>query len=150
MAAHQGIKAVEHILKKKEANIDYNIIPRVIYGEPKICSVGYTENQLIEKKIPFKKSIFPMSAVGKAFVEDKTEGFVKVLAYENKILGVHLIASGGDSIIQQAAVAMSSNITVEEFKETVFAHPSNSEALYEAFLGIDGQPINLPPERIKI
>lgn len=150
VAAHQGIKAVEHILKKKEANIDYNIIPRVIYGEPKICSVGYTENQLIEKKIPFKKSIFPMSAVGKAFVEDKTEGFVKVLAYENKILGVHLIASGGDSIIQQAAVAMSSNITVEEFKETVFAHPSNSEALYEAFLGIDGQPINLPPERIKI
>ncbi|OGI04340.1 MAG: dihydrolipoyl dehydrogenase [Candidatus Melainabacteria bacterium GWF2_32_7] len=144
VASHQGVKAVENILLGKQANINYNTIPKVIYGTPEIGSVGCSEDELIAQNIDYEKSLFPMSAIGKTIIEDELEGFIKVLASKDKILGVHLIADGGDYITQQAAIAMNSNLTPEELKETVFAHPTNSEALYEALLGINGHPLHLP------
>lgn len=144
VASHQGIKAVENILLNKKAEINYNAVPKIIYGSPEIGSVGYSEEELIKQNIPYEKSVFPMSAIGKTIIEDEIEGFIKVLASENKILGVHLIANGGDYLTQQAAIAMNSNLTVDNLKETVFAHPTNSEALYEAFLGINGHALHLP------
>lgn len=144
VASYQGIKAVEHILLNKKVEINYLAVPKIIYGDPEICSVGYTEENLIEQKIPYEKSIFPMSATGKSVVDDELEGFIKVLATKEKILGVHIIATRGATLIQQAAMAISSNLTPENIKETIFAHPTYDEALQEAFLGIEGFPIHLP------
>lgn len=144
VASHQGISAVENILLNKKVNINYNAIPKIIYGSPEIASAGYSEEELINLNMSYEKSIFPMSAIGKTVIEDEIEGFIKVLASKNKILGVHIVADGGDYMIQQAAIAINSNLTIENIKETVFAHPTNSEAFYEAFLGIDGHAIHLP------
>ncbi|EKE03442.1 MAG: hypothetical protein ACD_20C00203G0015 [uncultured bacterium] len=144
VASHQGVKAVENILTGKSVKINYNAVPKIIYGNPEIGSVGYSEDELIAQNIAYEKSLFPMSAIGKTIIEDELEGFIKVLATKDKILGVHLIADRGDFITQQAAIAINSNLIPDDLKETVFAHPTVSEALYEAFLGIDGHPLHLP------
>jgi dihydrolipoamide dehydrogenase len=144
VASHQGIKAVEHILLNKSAPINYNAVPKIIYGNPEIASVGLTEDELMTKGIEYKSSIFPMSAIGKALIEDEIEGFVKVLADKNKIFGVHIVAEQGAAMIQQAAIAINNNLSPENIKETIFAHPSYSEAVYESFLGIEDFPIHLP------
>ncbi len=145
-ASHQGICAVENILLKKEANINYKAIPSIIYGNPELCGVGMKEDDLIRKKIDYKVGNFPISACGKYFIEDELEGFVKVLSSseDDKILGVHIVAEHGSDLIQQAAIAINNNLTVKHFQETVFAHPTHSEALYEAFLDIDNRALHIP------
>lgn len=136
-ASHQGIKAVEYILENKAANINYNAIPKIIWGNPEISCIGLREKEILKQDINYKKSIFPFSANSKSFIEDEIEGFIKVLASKDKILGVHIIGSHSDYLIQQAAVAMANDISPEDFTEVVFSHPSASEALHETFLGLD-------------
>jgi len=147
-ASHQGVAAVEHILLNKEANINYEAIPHIIYGNPELCSVGLREEDLIRKKVDYKASTFPISAAGKYFIEDEPEGFVKVLSSPDggKILGVHIVADHGSDLIQQATIAIQNDLTVKQLQETIFAHPTYSEALYEAFLGIDNKALHLPPK----
>jgi len=150
-ASHQGLTAVEHILLNKQGNINYEAIPHIIYGNPELCSVGLREEDLARKKIEYKASMFPVSATGKYFIEDETEGFVKILSTPDgdKILGAHIVADHGSDLIQQATIAINNNLTVKQLQETIFAHPTYSEALYEAFLGIDERALHLPPKLIK-
>ena len=145
-ASHQGLAAVENILLNKQANINYEAIPHIIYGNPELCSVGKREEDLIRKKIDYKVSTFPISATSKYFIEDELEGFVNVLSSEDKILGVHIVADNGSDLIQQAAIAINNGLTVTQLQETIFAHPTHSEALHEAFLGIDNRALHLPPK----
>ncbi|MDD3013059.1 MAG: dihydrolipoyl dehydrogenase [Candidatus Gastranaerophilales bacterium] len=144
VASHQGMKAVENILLNKTSPINYLAVPKIIYGNPEIASVGYSEEELIAQNISYESSEFPMSAIGKSLIEDQIEGFVKVLADKNRILGVHIIANQAAAMIQQAAIAINCNLSPDDLKDTIFAHPTYSEALYESFLGIDGSPIHLP------
>lgn len=148
-ASHQGLSAVENIILNKQAHINYEAIPHIIYGNPELCSVGLREDDLIRKNLDYKVSTFPVAAAGKYFIEDEIEGFVKVLSSSNddKILGVHIIADHGSDLIQQAAIAINNELTVKQLQETIFAHPTYSEALYEAFLGIDNRALHLPPSK---
>lgn len=146
-ASHQGLAAVENILLNKQANINYESIPHIVYGNPELCAVGLKEDDLIRKKIEYKVSTFPVSAAGKYFIEDEIDGFVKVLSSGEKILGVHLVADHGSDLIQQAAIAINNNLTVSQLQETIFAHPTYSEAMHEAFLGLDGRALHIPPAK---
>lgn len=139
VASRQGVKAVEHIMLGKQAHINYCLVPNIIYGKPEVASVGYTEDALAEKGMTYKKSIFPVSATGRAQADDKTEGFVKVLADENEILGVHIVAECAGELIQQANIAMNRG----NLKEAIFPHPTYSEAFHEAFLGISGECLHI-------
>ncbi len=144
-ASHQGIKAVEHILLNKEANIDYKNVPLVIYGYPEIASAGYREDELAENGVSFQKSIFPMSALGKSAVEEELDGFVKIIADDDKILGIHIISDRGAELLQQLTIAKSAGISPEKLKDVIFAHPTYSEAVHEALLGISKESFHLPP-----
>lgn len=148
-ASHQGVAAAEHLLINKQANINYEAIPHIIYGNPELCSVGLREEDLIRKKIDYKTSTFPVSAAGKYFIEDELEGFIKVLSSSDgeNILGVHIVADHGSDLIQQAAISINNGLTVKQLQETIFAHPTHSEALYEAFLGIENKALHLPPSK---
>jgi len=147
-ASHQGMTAVENILLNKQGNINYEAIPHIVYGNPELCAVGLREEDLIRKKIDYKSSNFPVGATSKFFIEDELEGFVKVLSSPdgNKILGVHIVADHGSDLIQQAAIAINNNLTVKQLQETIFAHPTYSEALYEAFLGLDNMSLHVMPK----
>jgi len=135
-ASHQGIQVVENIVLGNA--IEEFVTPFVVYGNPEIAWAGVTEQDLIAKNIEYKKSVFPVSALGKAATESNLEGFVKILAdNEGKILGAHIISKEASALIHQLTIAMQNNLGVNELKKCCFAHPTYSEGVYESLLGLN-------------
>lgn len=141
-ASHQGVQVVKNIVLDEEIK-DF-IVPSVVYGHPEIAWVGINEQNLKAAKLEYKKSVFPISALGKAHADGDLEGFIKVLADENnKILGAHIIAKEASALIHQFSIAMQNNLQVDDLKHCCFAHPTYAEGVYEALLGLDNESLSL-------
>lgn len=138
VASHQGVAAVEHILLNKDADLNYNAVPFVIYGKPEIASVGANQGT--------KVSIFPLGILGKSIADDESEGFVKIIADEDVIVGAYIVAKEASSLIHTLALAIKEKIPTHKLQEFVFAHPTYAEGLHEAVLGLDGVALHLPKE----
>lgn len=126
--AHYAIKqAIENI-----CNIEFrkDLVPCVVYGTPEIAWVGKREQELENQE--YKKSLVLLSSLGKAHCDNKTDGFIKILEQNKKIIGAHIVAPEASSLIQQIIIAMQNNVSVEKFKEICFAHPTYSEGIFEA------------------
>ncbi|MBQ9245405.1 dihydrolipoyl dehydrogenase [bacterium] len=144
-ASRQAEDVIEYILNGKKNTFSRNLVPSVIYGTPEIAFIGKTEQQLQAENIQYKKSFFPVSALGKSYADDKIEGFVKILADEKgKILGTHIISEEASAMIEQIAIAMTNNISADNLKEVIYAHPTYSEAILESILGLDNIAIHIP------
>ena len=141
-ASHQGVNVVNKlVLGEEEKNF---IVPSVVYGSPEIAWGGVNEEELITKGIPFKKSVFPFSALGKAHADGELEGFVKILSdKEGNILGVHIIGQEASALVHQITIAMQNGIKVKDLKHCCFAHPTYSEGIYESLLGLDNESFSL-------
>lgn len=141
-ASHQGVQTVENIVLGNE--MTGFVTPSVVYGNPEIAWAGVNEEELKTKNIDYKKSVFPVSALGKSAAENNLEGFVKILADKSgKILGAHIISKEASALIHQLTIAMQNNIKVDDLKHCCFAHPTYSEGIYEALLGLDNQSLSL-------
>ena len=75
-----------------------------------------------------------MTALGKAYCDNATDGFVKILTYQDYVIGAHIIGKEASALIHELAVAMQNNIKVSDLKKVCFAHPTYSEAIYESIL----------------
>ncbi len=138
-AAYEGRLAVEHMCKLDATAYQAHCIPRCMYSRPEVASVGWTEQQAKQNGKEIHISKFPYKAIGKAWVYGDTDGFVKVISDANTkdILGVHMIGPHVTESIAEAALAMQLNATSWEISHTVHPHPTLSEILQEAMLGID-------------
>ena len=137
-ATREGIVAVNNMFGKKD-RIRYQAIPAVIYTHPEVASVGRTEEELKTMGIEYKKSVVPMAVAGRFLVEHEGgTGMVKVLAGARfgEILGVHAIGDASSEFIIAAAIMLETEMCVSDGSEIVFPHPTVSEALREAILGI--------------
>ncbi len=137
-ATREGIVAVNNMFGKKD-RIRYHAIPSVIYTHPEVASVGSTEEELKAAGIDYKKSVVPMAVAGRFLVENEgASGIVKVLAGAKygEILGVHVIGDASSEFIVAAAGMIETEMCVSGASEIVFPHPTVSEALREAILGI--------------
>jgi dihydrolipoamide dehydrogenase len=143
-ASEEGIAAVEH-MAKGFGHVDYQAIPSVVYTHPEVAGVGYTEEELKEKGIPYKVGKFPYSASGRARAMGDTEGFIKVLAHAktDRILGVHGIGARVGDVLAEAALAIFFKASAEDVGRAPHAHPSLSEILKEAALAAWEKPIHL-------
>jgi dihydrolipoamide dehydrogenase len=143
-ASEEGIAAVEH-MAKGFGHVDYQAIPSVVYTHPEVAGVGYTEEELKEKGIPYKVGNFPYSASGRARAMGDTEGFIKVLAHAktDRILGVHGIGARVGDVLAEAALAIFFKASAEDVGRAPHAHPSLSEILKEAALAAWEKPIHL-------
>ncbi|MHB8986837.1 MAG: dihydrolipoyl dehydrogenase [Eubacteriales bacterium] len=143
LASAQGISAAEHALGKKP-NISFKHVPLCIYTQPEVASVGLTEEQLKQEGTNFKAAKFPLRANGKAVAAGYEEGIVKIL-YDpqyGEIFGVHLLAPRATDIIAEAALALRSELTVDDIATTIHGHPTLAEALMEASHIAHGSPIH--------
>ena len=106
-----------------------------------LCSVGKTEQELKEAGIPFNKGQFPFVANGRAKSLGNTDGFVKVLAHKetDKILGVHILGPRAGDLIAEAVVAMEFHASSEDVARSFHAHPTLSEVIREACLGVQNR-----------
>ncbi len=139
-ASHQGVQVVNKIVLGKEIK-DFTT-PSIVYGNPEIAWCGKCEQELDGTE--YKKSVFPIAALGKAQADADLEGFIKILADDKgKILGVHIISKEASALIHQLTIAMENDLKAEDLKHCCFAHPTYSEGVYEAILGLDNESLAL-------
>ena len=144
-AMHDAINCVEFISTGQNTHKPKtHHIPGCIYSLPQVATIGYTEQQLEELSIPFKKGNFPFLANGKSQTMSNTFGFVKTLFNSDtgEFLGAHLIGPDVTEMISTFGLAISSESTEDEFINTVFAHPTLSESIHESVLSAFGKPLH--------
>ena len=143
-ASEEGV-AVAETIAGQAGHVNLDTIPWVIYTSPEIAWVGKTEQELKTAGIQYKTGQFPFMANGRARALGETGGFVKVLADANtdRILGVHMIGPYVSEMIAEAVVAMEFAASSEDIARIVHAHPSLSEVLHEAALGVDKRAVHI-------
>lgn len=154
MLAHkgseEGVMVAERIAGQK-TQMNYDIIPNVIYTHPEIAAVGKTEEQVKNAGEPYNVGIFPFAASGRALAADERDGMVKMIAHAetDRILGCHIIGPSAADLVQQVAIAMEFGSSAEDLGMTVFGHPTLSEAVHEAALAVSGHAIHIPNRKRK-
>jgi dihydrolipoamide dehydrogenase len=143
-AEEEGVCVAERIAGQKP-HLDFNTVPWVIYTTPEIAWVGKTEQQLKAEGVEFRSGVFPFSANARARALGDTTGMVKFLANAktDEILGVHIIGPFASELIAEAVVAMEFRGSAEDIGMICHAHPSLSEALKDAALGVDKRSLNI-------
>jgi len=139
-ASEEGVAVAER-LAGKSGHMNYGTIPWVIYTWPEIAWVGKTEEQLKEDGIEYRTGSFPFMATGRARAMGEASGLVKILgdAKTDRILGIHIFGPSASELIAEAVVAMEFDGSTEDLARTIHAHPTLSEAMHEAALGVDNR-----------
>ena len=138
-AEDEGVACIE-LIAGKAGHVNYDVIPGVIYTYPEVATVGKTEEELKAAGVAYKVGKFPFSANSRAKVNHEGEGFVKVLAdaKTDRILGVHMIGPSVSEMIGEYCVAMEFAGASEDVARTCHPHPTRSEALRQAAMGVEG------------
>ncbi len=145
VASAQGIVAAEAIAGRDPAPLVYEDLPRAIYSQPQVASMGLTEAQARERGFDVKVGRFPFKASGKAVALGAEEGLVKIVAdgAYGEVLGAHLLGHDATELLAEVSLTRMLEGTAADIGRTVHAHPSMSEALMEAGLGVFGESINI-------
>ncbi|QLF92313.1 dihydrolipoyl dehydrogenase [Pseudomonas sp. ABC1] len=143
-ASEEGVVVAERIAGHK-AQLNYDLIPSVIYTHPEIAWVGKSEQVLKSEGVEVNVGTFPFAASGRAMAANDTAGFVKVIAdaKTDRVLGVHVIGPSAAELVQQGAIGMEFGTSAEDLGLMVFSHPTLSEALHEAALAVNGHAIHV-------
>lgn len=142
-ASAQALIAVDTIAGRHTHKLNYDNIPRCIFGHIEVASVGLTEQQAIDRGYAVKTAKAGFLANGKAVAINENTGFVKVVADENgKLLGVHMIGPHVTEMIAGATTLVSLGLTAEQAGQVVYPHPTLSEVLVEAIHALTGHAIH--------
>ena len=138
-AEDEGVACIE-LIAGKAGHVNYDIIPGVVYTYPEVAWVGKSEEELKAAGVAYKVGKFPFTANSRAKVNHEAEGFVKVLAdaTTDRILGVHMLGPQVGEMIGEYCVAMEFGAASEDVARTCHPHPTRSEALRQAAMGVEG------------
>jgi dihydrolipoamide dehydrogenase len=142
-AKEEGVMVAD-LIAGLYGEVNYHVIPSVIYSAPEIAWVGATEEQVKANGRAYKTGVFPFMASGRARAMEASQGFVKLIAAQDddEILGVHIIGPMAGELIAEAVLAMEYSASAEDLQRTIHAHPTLSEALHEAALAADKRAID--------
>lgn len=148
MLAHKSSEegvAVAELIAGQNSHVNLETVPWVIYTSPEIAWVGRNEQELKEAGIAYRSGMFPFTANGRARSLGETDGFVKILAdaESDRILGVHILGPFASELIAEAVIAMEFGASAEDIARSVHAHPSLSEVMHEAALGVDDRSLHI-------
>ena len=134
------------LIAGETSEVNYDVVPSVIYTAPEIAWVGKTEEQVKDSGRPYKTGSFPFAASGRAKAMEQTAGMVKIIAGadDDEILGVHIVGPMAGELIAEAVLAMEFSASTEDLQRTIHAHPSLAEAIHEAALAVDKRALNYP------
>ncbi len=144
-ASEEGVAVAERIAGQPGHMMNYQIIPWVIYTWPEIAWVGLTEEELQNTGIDYKVGTYPFAANSRARAMGDSAGLVKILAdsQSDRILGIHILGPNASELISEAVLAMEFDASSEDIARTIHAHPSLSEAIHEAALGVDSRALHI-------
>jgi dihydrolipoamide dehydrogenase len=147
MLAHKGKEEgvmVADLIAGHFSEVNYRVIPSVIYTAPEIAWVGLTEEQVKVSGRAYKIGVFPFAASGRARAMEAGQGLAKIVSAkdDDEVLGVHVIGPMAGELIGEAVLAMEYSASTEDLQRTVHAHPTLSEAIHEAALAVDKKAID--------
>lgn len=129
-AIYEGKIAALNIVKKAKTAVNYNVIPRVIWTNPEIASVGATESDLVRQDMDFKRSIAQNSMITRSNLTNFGVGFTKILTdNKGRLLGVTIAAPHAGESINAAAVAIYAGMTADNLAESVPSYGSWGDAV---------------------
>ncbi len=154
MLAHKGSEEgimVAELIAGKHAQMNYDLIPSIIYTHPEIAWAGKTEEEVKASGEEYKIGTFPFMAIGRAVAASESDGMVKIIADKatDRVLGVHVVGPCAAELVQQGVIAMEFQASSEDLALTVFGHPTFGEAMHEAALAVDGHAIHMPNRKRK-
>ena len=143
-AEEEGVIAAE-VIAGHDVHMDYKSMPSVVYTWPEIATVGLTEEQVRDSGRKYRVGKFPFTANPRARTMGDTPGFVKFIAdaETDELIGCHMIGPNVSELIQEVVQAFEYRGTSEDIGITVHAHPTLSEAVKEAALGVMGRSIHI-------
>jgi dihydrolipoamide dehydrogenase len=147
MLAHKGKEEgvmVADLIAGGFGEVNYKVIPSVIYTQPEIAWVGQTEEEVKAGGRPYKVGTFPFAASGRARAMEAGQGMAKIVSAkdDDEVLGVHVIGPLAGELISEAVLAMEYSASTEDIQRTIHAHPTLSEAIHEAALAVDKKAID--------
>jgi dihydrolipoyl dehydrogenase len=145
-AFREGEVAAENALGH-DAIVDNRGVPRPIYTDPEIASVGLTEQEAREQYgDDVVTGSFPWAANGRAIMQNETIGWVKTIheSHYGELLGVVMVGPHVTDLIESGVVALDAEATIETVADGMAAHPTLSEAVKEAGLVALGRAIHVP------
>ncbi|MEM9619494.1 MAG: dihydrolipoyl dehydrogenase [Pseudomonadota bacterium] len=143
MLAHKaeddGTACIE-LIAGKAGHVNYETVPNVVYTYPEVASVGKTEEELKDAGVEYKTGKFPFAANSRAKTNHETDGFVKILADADtdRVLGAHIVGVGAGELIAEVVSVMEFGGASEDIARTCHAHPTRSEAVRQAAMGVEG------------
>jgi dihydrolipoamide dehydrogenase len=143
-ASYEGKIAAEAIAGHA-SEIDYLAIPAVVFSDPELASVGYTEKQAKDEGIDAIGSKFPFAANGRALALNNTDGFLKLVTRKEDglIIGAQIAGASASDMIAELGLAIESGMTAEDLAMTIHAHPTLGEITMEAAEVALGNPIHI-------
>ncbi len=132
----------------RRAAFDPATIPAVVFSDPQIATVGLTAEQAAAEGADAVSFRFPLSASGRALALARPEGYVEIVAERagsagGTVLGGHMVGAGVAELAAEAALAVEMGATAEDLALTIAPHPTLSEALAEAAMGVAGRPLHV-------
>ena len=148
VASEEANVCVESLAGLEPHPIDYKAIPACTYCSPQVASMGVTEQACRargqNRDIDYRVGKFPFQASGKAQAIGATQGFVKIISdsRSGELLGVHMMGENVTELLAEMGLARRMEATAEELITTMHAHPTLSEAVHEAAMGVTGNMIH--------
>lgn len=131
MATYSGYRVLNHILQEQD-DIDFNLVPSCVFTFPEVASIGMTEEEAKEKQLELTIGKAFYRANGKAVSMNETDGFVKIIVHDEKIIGVHIIGQDASVMIHEALPLMNEKIKLSKACDYIHAHPTLSEVFASA------------------
>lgn len=143
-ASYEGKIAAEAI-SGHTSEIDYLAIPAVVFSDPELASVGYTEKQAKDEGIEVTAAKFPFAANGRALSLNQSDGFMKLVTRKEDglIIGAQIAGSGASDMIAELGLAIETGMTAEDLAMTIHAHPTLGEITMETAEVALGNPIHI-------
>lgn len=141
--AYREAEIVAEVIAGKDVHRDWMALPAVVFSDPEIAVVGLSEEEAKRAGIAYEVGKFPFSVLGRAMSLGETEGFVKVLAGGDRVLGVGVVGPEASELIAEATFAIEMMAAPEDVGLTIHAHPTLSEALHEAMLHSVGEALHV-------
>jgi dihydrolipoamide dehydrogenase len=143
MLAHKAedeAVACAELIAGKAGHVNYDAIPSVIYTFPEVATVGKNEEELKAAGVAYKVGKFPFTANARAKTIMATDGFVKILAdaKTDKVLGCAIVGPEAGNLVAEVVLAMEFGASSEDIARTCHSHPTLSEAVRQAAMGVEG------------
>jgi pyruvate/2-oxoglutarate dehydrogenase complex dihydrolipoamide dehydrogenase (E3) component len=127
MAEYQAGIALANIVFRIPKKVDYRVIPRVVYTDPEVATVGLNSAEADEQGLRYDVAEFPLADLDRAITEQRSHGFARILIRKGRIIGASIIAPRAGELIHELALAMRVNAKVKEITELVHAYPTYAQ-----------------------